>query len=295
MQLTNSTITGRNVVFDSVLEDIPGGVNLDVSRLTSDLEYIKAGTLVNVNKATRIAEVVKTAVCVADSVDGDNIRVAKGHLLKAGEYVTDGYVVAAISSITTSNATYDILVVGTTLVNYGVGVVLKESAAGKVAGSHATVSILVATGNTFVVNDPTGKAAGITVSILTAADDNLAVAYAGKTLTISLASTTATKNTPAVEIQAAVRALSATDIDFGGWTLAGADIAGSGVTGTKTGVMAVNEPLIYTPTGFVKDQVAVAANIEASVVVRGAVRESALPYPVDAGLKAKLPMFTFNT
>jgi len=295
MEITSSTFGGRNVVFDYVHEDIPGGVNLDVTRLTSSLEYVPAGTLVYADTATRIAEVVKTAVCVADSADGDNVRVAKGHLFKAGEYVTDGYVVAAISSITTSNSAYDILVVGTTLINYAAGIVLKESASGKVAKSYATTSILVATGNTWVVNDPTGKSAGITVTIATAGDDNLAVAFSGKTLAISLASTDATKNTPNVEVQAAVRALTSTWLDFTGWTLSGSDIAGSGVSGTKTGTMALTEPLKYVPNGLVKDSVAVASNMEVSVVLKGAVRQGSLPYPVDADIKARLPQITFNT
>ena len=294
MQLTTGTIAGRNVVFDYVHEDIPGGVNLDISRLTTDLEYVPAGSLVAVNKTTRIAEIVKTAICVADSADGDNVRVAKGHLLKAGEYVTDGYVVGAITSITTSNAAYDILVVGTTLINYATGIVLKESASTSVATSYATTSILVATGNTWVVNDPTGKSAGITVNILAAADDNLAVAFSGKTLTLTLAKDTDTKNTPAVEVQTAVRALSSTWLDFSGWTLTGSDIAGSGVSGTKTGTMALTSQLLHTPTGIVKAPVAVAANMEISVVLKGAVREGSLPYPVDAGLKALLPQITFN-
>ena len=60
MNITSSNIAGRNVVFDYIHEDIPGGLSLDKSRVPSTLKYMPAGTLLNVNKATRVAEFVKT-------------------------------------------------------------------------------------------------------------------------------------------------------------------------------------------------------------------------------------------
>lgn len=292
MNISSSSIAGRNVVFDSILEDLPGGVSLDKSRLLSTQTEVKAGTLVNV--AARVAEVVKTAICVAASADGDNVRVAKGHLFKAGESITDGYVVSAISSITTSNADYDILVVATTLVNYAEGVVLVEATAGAEAGEFAKTTITIASGKTIKVVDPSGKAAGITVAIAVAADDNLVAAFAGKTLTITLAKDTASKNTPAVEIQAAVRALVTNGFDLSGLVITGDELAGSAVT-PASGVMALNQPYKYVPTGIVKDTVNVeSANADCSVVVRGTVRETALPYKVNSTLKAQLPLIKFN-
>jgi len=292
MNITSETFGGRNVVFDSILEDIPGGVSLDKTRVPSTLTYLKAGTLLNVNKSTRVAEFIKTAKCVADSADGDNVRVVKGHLFAAGDYVTDGYVVAEISSITTSEDDYDILVVGTTLVNYAAGVILVESASGKAVTKGATVTVTIATDKTITVTDPSGKAAGLIVSIASAADDNLAVSFSGKTLSIALANTTGTKNTPAVEIQAAVRALTSTLFDFSQFVLSGDEE--TTVTGTKTGTLALNSPYKYDPSGILKDTVNVeGSNAECSVVIRGAVRESALPYPVNNALKALLDI-TFN-
>lgn len=294
MNITEETIEGRNVVFDSILEDIPGGVSLDKTRVPSTLKYLKAGTLLNVNKSTRVAEFLKTAKCVDASADGDNPRVAKGHLFAAGDYVTDGYVVAEISSITTSNDDYDILVVGTTLVNFAEDVVLVESANGKSAGNFAAATVTIATGKTITVKDPSGEAAGIVVSIDSAEDDNLAVSFSGKTLTILLADTTAANNTPAVEIQAAVRALTGLGIDFSGFVVTGDELAGSGVT-AATGVMAANSPFKYDPSGILKETVNVeGSNAECSVVIRGAVRESALPYPVNTALKGLLNQITFN-
>ncbi len=293
MNITSETLGGRNVIFDYVLEDIPGGLSLDKTRIPSTLKYLGAGTLLNVNKSTRVAEFVKTAKCVADSADGDNVRVEKGHLFEAGDYVTDGYVVAAITSITTTEDDYDTLVVATTLVNYAAGVVLVESAEGKAVGTGATVTVTIATGKTITVTDPSGKAAGLVVAIASAADDNLAVSFSGMTLSIALADTTATKNTPAVEIQAAVRALSSELFDFSQFVLSGDEE--TTVSGTKSGVMAINSPYLYDPNAVLKDTVNVElSNAECSAVVRGAVRESALPYPVNSALKALMPLISFN-
>ena len=293
MNITSETFGGRNVVFDSILEDIPGGVSLDKTRVPSTLTYLKAGTLLNVNKSTRVAEFIKTAKCVADSADGDNVRVAKGHLFAAGQYLTDGYVVSAITSIDTDDDDYDIIAPATTLVNYAAGVILVESALGKATTKGATVTVTIATDKTITVTDPSGKAAGLIVSIASAADDNLAVSFSGKTLSIALANTTGTKNTPAVEIQAAVRALTSTLFDFSQFVLSGDEE--TTVTGTKTGTLALNSPYKYDPSGILKDTINVeGSNAECSVVIRGAVRESALPYPVNDALKALLPHITFN-
>lgn len=299
MQITSETIAARNVVFDYMHEDLPGGAGLDKTRLIDTLEEIKAGTLVNV--AARVAEVVKTAVCVANSADSTHIRVTKGHLFKVGESVTDGFAVGDITVVdkTTSTA-YDILTLGAALVNYGAGVVLVEVNTSAVMGEFASATVTIATGKTITVKDPSGASAGMIVSISAAGDDNLAVTYATNTLSIALAGTTANKNTPAVEIQAAVRALASGPFAFGEFVVTGDELAGSAIT-PATGTMAVNQPYKYLPTGLVKATVQVGdgatlyENVGVSVITRGAVRESALPYPINAALKALLPKFTFNT
>lgn len=299
MQITSETIAARNVVFDYMHEDLPGGAGLDKTRLIDTLEEVKAGTLVNV--AARVAEVVKTAVCVASSADSTHIRVTKGHLFKVGESVTDGFAVGAITVVdkTTSTA-YDILTLGAALVNYGAGVVLVEVNTSAVMGEFASATVTIATGKTITVKDPSGASAGMIVSITAAGDDNLAVTYATNTLSIALAGTTANKNTPAVEIQAAVRALASGPFAFGEFVVTGDELAGSAIT-PATGTMAVNQPYKYLPTGLVKATVQVGdgatlyENVGVSVITSGAVRESALPYQINAALKALLPKFTFNT
>lgn len=292
MNYSTSTIGARKVIFDNVLEDVPGGLSLDKTRVPSTLEYMPAGTLVNINKATRVAEFIKTAICVADSASGDAVRIAKGHNFAEGDYITDGFVICAITTLTVGTD-YDTVVPAITLVNFAEGDVLVESAAGKTATFGSTVTLTLATGKTMTITDPSGKSAGLKVDVKTAADDNLAVAFSGMTLTIQMASTTDTKNTPAVEVQAAVRALVATGWDFSQFVLSGDEV--TTITGTITGYMAKATPWKYEPSGILKDDVNVeGSNAECSVVVKGAVRESALPYPVNDALKAALPNFTFN-
>ena len=64
-----ATITGRKVIFENILEDIPGGVSLEVvTRLdytASGKEYLPAGTPVYVDLTTRIAEVCKSTKSAA--------------------------------------------------------------------------------------------------------------------------------------------------------------------------------------------------------------------------------------
>jgi hypothetical protein len=117
---------------------------------------------------------------------------------------------------------------------------------------------------------------------------------ANNTLSIAVASTTASKNTPAVEIQQAVRALTTAGYDFSAVQVTGDELAGSG-TASVSGTMALNNPYPYLVNGFVKETVNVeGANADCSVVIRGSVRESALPYPVSTKMKANVPLVTFN-
>ena len=294
MHITTETIATRKVIFDSILEDIPGGVGLDKSRLTTGLEQVEAGTLVNVTN--RVAEVVKTAICVANSADATHIRVAKNHLFKAGESITDGFAVAAISSIdTTTSTAYDILTLGASLVSYAANAVLIEVNTGAAMGVYASATVTIATGKTITIKDYSYATVGCDVSISSASDDNLAVTFSGNTLSIALANTTATKNTPSVEIQTAIRSLMENmGLNSSGIFCTGDELAGSAIT-PASGTMALNQPYKYLPTGIVRETVNVEYdNPDVAVVLKGAVRQSALPYAVNAAIKALLPNFTFN-
>lgn len=292
MNITTGSISGHNVVFDYILEDIPGGVSLDKTRMKTGTTEIPAGTPVYVNKATRVAEIVKSETIITGGTS-TAIRVAIDHQFVAGEYVTDGKVVQTISTIT-AGTTYDTLNLGGALLSYAAGDVITEVSSGASMLPVASVTVITATDKTMTILDPHGNLAGVTVSVDTATDDNLAVSMANNTLTILAASTTASKNTPAVEIQTAVRALTTAGYDFSAVQVTGDELAGSGITAV-TGVIAVNNPYPYVVNGFVKDTVNVEDdNADCSVVMRGAVRESALPYPLSAAQKASLTLFTFN-
>jgi len=292
MDITSGSFGGRNVVFDSVLEDIPGGVSLVKARLKTGATEIGAGTPVFVDKTARTAQVVKTATIITGG-SSTAVRVALNHQFKAGEYVTDGVTVQTISTITVGTD-YDTLNLGGALISYGAGVVISEVNASASMIPYASVTLTIASGKTLTVLDPSGKLAGVGVSVTANGSDALAVTFANNTLSIALASTTAASNTPGVEVQAAIRALTTAGYAFLNVQCSGDEMAGSGIT-PASGTIAMNQPYAYLPNGFVKDTVNVeGANADCSVVVRGAVREGALPYPVNAAMKANVPQINFN-
>lgn len=131
MQITSDSIAGRVVVFDSILDEVPGGVALNVTRLdylTSGKEYIAAGTPVYVDQATRVAEVCKSVAAAAGSA-ATEIVVLKAHHFKVGDYLNDGTTGGIITAIdTTSSDTYDTITVNTSL-TYAEGTKYQEGTA----------------------------------------------------------------------------------------------------------------------------------------------------------------------
>lgn len=119
MQITNGSIAGKVVIFDSIIDEIPGGAGLNVTRLdylTAGKEYIEAGTPVYYDPATRVAEVCKSV----KGVDGGTttaLRVSKKHHFKVYDWLNDGTTGAMITAINTSNAAYDVLTVNTALLS----------------------------------------------------------------------------------------------------------------------------------------------------------------------------------
>jgi hypothetical protein len=135
-----SPFPGTKVIFESILDEIPGGVGLNVERLDNltvnanvDKRFLPAGTPVYVDLATRIAEVCKSATALAGS-SAQAIRIAKNNHYKAGDLINDGVTSSTISSITSSGATYDVLNTAEALVyaegtKYGEGSASGTSAA----------------------------------------------------------------------------------------------------------------------------------------------------------------------
>lgn len=128
--VTNSAFGGRPVVFDSILDEIPGGLSLNVTRLdytTAGKEYLPAGTPVYFVKSTRVAEVCKSALAI-DGGTSTNIRIGKNHHFKVGDYLNDGTTGAYISAVNTSNTAYDVVTVNTAL-TYAAGTKYQEGTA----------------------------------------------------------------------------------------------------------------------------------------------------------------------
>lgn len=118
MQITTGSITGSKVVFESILDEIPGGVSLAVTRLdylTSGKEYLKAGAPVYVDIATRVAQVVKTTSS-AVAIDATHLFVLQGHHFKVDDSITDGAFSRIISAIAASGTTHDVITVPSGLV-----------------------------------------------------------------------------------------------------------------------------------------------------------------------------------
>lgn len=137
MQITNSSISGKKVVFESILDTIPGGVSLAVTRLdylTSGKEYLKAGAPVYVDIATRVAQVCKSTKSVTGST-ATSLTVLKGHHFKVGDSITDGAFSRIISAIAASG-NYDVITAPSGLVP-AVGTVYNEATAGAASAFSA--------------------------------------------------------------------------------------------------------------------------------------------------------------
>jgi hypothetical protein len=122
MQIVNTSLPGRKVIFESILDEVPGGVGLNVTRLdyttlnaNVDKRFLPAGTPVYVDLATRIAEVCKSVVALATS-SAQALKVPKNHHFKAGDLINDGVTTATISSVTTSVAGYDTIATDASLI-----------------------------------------------------------------------------------------------------------------------------------------------------------------------------------
>lgn len=137
------------LVFQSKIENIPGGITVAVKDLTQT--RIKAGTPVGMD-ANGLYHVVKTARIQTKAESAETgYKVEKGHNFKAGDILALGAKGYAITGIDTSNANFDILTVGTTLGVAEVGAVLFEgnkSAASAVTFKYSPIALV---GTTFDV------------------------------------------------------------------------------------------------------------------------------------------------
>lgn len=159
MQITTSSIGGKKVIFDSILDEVVGGVSLVVANLdylvnnaNVDKRFLPAGTPVYVDYAARTATVCKSATALASS-SAQAIRVPKNNHFKVDDILNDGVTGATITSITTSVATYDTIAVDAALIyaegtKYGEGSVTGSSTALKYSPNGLTKDeVYLADGN----------------------------------------------------------------------------------------------------------------------------------------------------
>lgn len=140
MQIITNSLPGSKVVFESIIDEIPGGVGVNVARLdyqtlnlNIDKRYLPAGTPVYVDLATRIAEVCKSAIALTGTT-AQALRVPKNNHFKVGDLINDGVTSSAITGITTSVAGYDTIATAQALIyavdtKYGEGSASGTSAA----------------------------------------------------------------------------------------------------------------------------------------------------------------------
>jgi hypothetical protein len=115
--LTLTSTSQNPPVYQNVFETAQGGFRLDVSVLPAG-NVVLAGTPIAYNEATRIANVVKTAIVQANAGSSATvIQIKKGHHFKVGDNIAKsvGGAAYAITAIDTSNAAYDAITIATTL------------------------------------------------------------------------------------------------------------------------------------------------------------------------------------
>lgn len=138
MFITTDSQAGRKVVFENILEDIPGGVSVNVTRLdytASGKEWLPAGTPVYVDLSTRTAEVCKT-VAAAGTGDATHLYVSDDHHFKVGDSITDFSYCRIISSISASGDDYELITVPSGLI-YTSGTIYAEAATGAASAYEA--------------------------------------------------------------------------------------------------------------------------------------------------------------
>lgn len=232
-------------------------------------------------------------------------HLARNHLFKAGEVISDGKVALEIATLT-KGAAYDTLTFlsGLLLVSSANTVLYQAAAANVTGGTAAAATVEGDTGDTLTVSIPAGstpaKFNGLRVTIAQAADDNLAASFKNGVLTISLANTMAGKNNTDL-IQIAIRALGRVGVglDFSNAVVFGSD----GWDGAQTGAVLTNPMAAfsggvnigtiaykYEPAAITMGRVNLTvSNQLCGLLEAGKINESVMPFPIDAALKSKLP------
>lgn len=221
-EVTSADSVIKNLWQELTAQAASGGFKLDTTNLASAVEYVDKGALLALNWSTRLATIVKTAVCITGGA-ADAPRVGKNHLLEAGDIISDGKVAATISSITTTESTYDTLNLSVSLIDYAADDILVEASVVSTNNSEPAIGRVEEAATKYLdIADPSGEWNGVNVALSENTTDDLDVSFADWTLSIKLADTTTSKNTAAL-IEAAIQALGITNgiVDFTAWTATG--------------------------------------------------------------------------
>jgi len=281
-------------IFDlSKIKVAQGGYSIDTSILPTGLDYVLRGTLITIADATRLAQPFKTTTVITGGSTSAP-RVTKNNLFKVADVVqVDGRDEArTISAIdTTTSTSYDVWTLSGAITGLTAGDVLIQGYVAAVAPGYGGIVTDIATElMTVTVFDADFNGAAIVLA--QAGGDTLAVTYAAKVLTISLANATASKNTVAL-ITSAVQALASTQgVDFSDATVTGTVTPGTGaVLTTKQAIAALNNSYGYkrTPNAMVLETVKYEGTPSISAVIQAMeMEDNNLPYPITAGIKTAL-------
>lgn len=116
LNITKQTVNSGTVIFQNVFELAQGGFTLNDSAFAAGVT-VPAGTPIGFDESTRIAKVAKMAVAYAAATNtATTYQVKKGHNLKVGSSIKTGSTAAqTVTAIDSSNTSYDVITVGTTL------------------------------------------------------------------------------------------------------------------------------------------------------------------------------------
>lgn len=109
--ITKTTESPKPIIFNKIIEDLPGGVLLARTDLPTTAEEVGEGTLIAEDATTKgLYHVAKTAV-VQEALAGaaTALKVKKNHLFVVGDFISNGIASTEITAIVTTNADYDLL------------------------------------------------------------------------------------------------------------------------------------------------------------------------------------------
>ena len=164
---TKQTVVGGKVIWQRDYETAQGGFALDNDKLIAG-GIVPAGSVFGYDESTRKATLLKVAQLHANAADdATTYQVKKGHHFKVGDKIGaviggKAYAITAID--TTTNATHDVITVGTTLgvaLTAADGVVLFESSA-----TGATACALAVTPKGLLYQDVDKVEANVTVAVI---------------------------------------------------------------------------------------------------------------------------------